>query len=314
MALSGFARSSSKSTPVNPPVINPSGDKKTKRNRARAIFEKLEKRVVFNADPIWVGGVYFESDQGSDLHGDEFVVQFKGGAPDTQLTQLVINLDQNAPGMGVADNIFDVAEGGLGADHAFPFKIEQLITKNPNAKVTASVVDGSMQLTLFFENFVAGDKLIFSIDVDEVQHFDPTETNLNEINLGLDPITSGVEFDGSRLSASFVAPHYQDINGVSTFKNQYDTIIAPSGLDLPPDNDRGLRDRSTGTAFSVTQIAKPISIAGTVYVDNNVNLIQDTNESGIANVELELFRKEGNQFITTVSRQQRIHKAVISSD
>ena len=268
----------------------------------RAIFETMEPRLMFDAAPIWVGGVYVESDQGGDQHGDSFYITFKGGAENTQLTRLVINTDQNASGIGVADNLFDITESGLGADHAFPFKLEQLIARDPKAKVTASVADGSMQLILTFENFYAGDRLIFSIDVDEVQHFDPAERDLNEINLGLDPITSGVEFQGSKFQASFTAPHYENIDGQSIFQNRYDTILAPSQLTLPADNEGGLRDRSAGTAFSVVQLPKPVSIAGTVFVDNNVNLKQDSGEAGIQGVAMELFRKEGSQYISTGHR------------
>jgi serine-aspartate repeat-containing protein C/D/E len=257
---------------------------------------------MFDADPIWVGGVYVEEDQGGDGHGDTFYVTFNGGAPNTKLTRLALNTDQNAPGYTVADNLFDITEGGMGADHAFPFKLERLIARDPNAKVTASVADGSTQLILTFENFYAGDQLIFSIDVDEVQHFDPAERNLSEINLGLDPITSGVEFQGTKFQASFTAPHYENIEGQSIFQNRYDTLLAPSKLNLPADNERGLRDRTAGTAFNVVQVPKPISIAGTVFIDNNVNLKQDADETGIQGVVLELFRKEGNQYVTTSHR------------
>lgn len=86
---------------------------------------------MFDAAPIWVGGVYVEEDQGSDEHGDTFYISFNGGAADTQLTKLVIHTDQNAPGYSVADNLFDVADGNLGADHAFPFKVNQLIARDP---------------------------------------------------------------------------------------------------------------------------------------------------------------------------------------
>jgi protocatechuate 3,4-dioxygenase beta subunit len=257
---------------------------------------------MFTVDPIWVGGVYIEADQGSDQHGDDFYVTFTGGAPNTQLTRLVIDLDQGLPGLGVADNIFDITESGLGADHAFDFRVEQLSTRDRQARVTALVVDGGTRLEINFENFYAGDRLVFTIDVDEIQHFDPDQTDLLEINLGLDPITSGVEFQGSKLQASFMAPHYQDIDGQGGYLNRYDTLLLPSGLNLPADNDNGLRDRTAGTAFSVTQIPKPISLAGTVFVDNNVNLVQEPAESGLAGVQLELFRKQGSGYISTGHR------------
>jgi serine-aspartate repeat-containing protein C/D/E len=270
--------------------------------RRKTIFETMEPRLMFDADPIWVGGVYIEADQGSDLHGDNFYITFTGGAANTQLTQLVINLDQNATGIGVADNLFDISDSGLGADHAFNFKVENLDARDNRAKVKATVVDGGMQLKLEFEHFYAGDRLFFSIDVDEVQHFDPRETNRDEINAGIDPITSGVEFQGSKFQASFVAPHFENIQGQSTYLNRYDSIIAPGNLELPADNENGLRDRTAGTAFSVTQIAKPISLAGTVYVDNNLNLRQDPGERSLSSVQLELLRQENGRYISTGHR------------
>ncbi len=87
-------------------------------------------------------------------------------------------------------------EAGLGADHAFNFTVESLDTRDSRAKVKATVVDGGMQLKLEFEHFYAGDRLFFSIDVDEVQHFDPQETNRDEINSGLDPSLRGSSSKG----------------------------------------------------------------------------------------------------------------------
>ncbi len=296
--LAGWSwkRSSSATAKQLPSVPAPSSRSKARK----ALLESMEPRLMFNADPIWVGGVYVEADQGSDLHGDNFYITFAGGAAETQLKKIVFDLDQNAPGLGVADNIFDIIDGaGLGADHAYDFDPEQIIARDPRAKVTSRVVDGGTKLELNFEHFYAGDRLIFTIDVDEIQHYDPNERDLDAINSGLDPITSGVEFQGSKFQASFVAPHYEDIQGQSIFQNRYDSILAPSQLNLPEDNAGGLRDRSAGTAFTVTQIAKPVSLAGTVFVDNNLNLQQDNGELGLRGVQLELFRKEGSSFVST---------------
>ncbi|MFO0922382.1 MAG: SdrD B-like domain-containing protein [Pirellulales bacterium] len=270
-----------------------------KRSIRRATVETMEPRLLFNADPIWLGGVYVESDIGHDDHGDLFYVSFKGGAQGTKLDRLILNTDQNATGYSVGDNIFDTLSTGLGADHAIGFKIEKLQTANPNAKVTATVDDASMKLVLQFENFYAGDLLVFSIDVDEVQHYDPSETNLDIINGGLDPITSGVEFQGSKLFGEFSAPHYEIVNGTGTFLNAYNTIVDPAGLPIPRDDDNGLRDRSAGTALSMQQIPKPISLAGTVYYDNDMDLTQDAIDQGIAGVQLELWLKQGNTYVNT---------------
>lgn len=263
-------------------------------NRRISSLEVMEPRTLMATDTLWVGGVYFEEDSGSDLHGDLFQVTFKGGAAGTELNRLIIDGDQNTPGFGVGDVFFDTIEAGMGADHAYPFRIVQLVTADPNAKVTATVQDGSTRLVLDFENFRAGDKLIFEIDVDEVEDFDPSETNLTVINDGIDPITSGVEFQGSSFEAFFSAPHFVDASATGTFMNRYDSMLAGTGLDLPQDDFQGKRDRSTGVATSTDQIPLPVTLAGKVFVDNDLNLIQSSGEKSLSSVRLDLYRKNSS--------------------
>ena len=275
----------------------------TRKSIRTTKLESLEARRLFNVDvdPIRVGGVYVEADSGSDAHGDSFYITFRGGAPGTQLNRLVIRTDQAGPGFTVADNLFDTVDGGRGADHAYPFRIESLVATNPTASVQATVADGGMELILNFKNFFAGDRLHFSIDVDEVQHL-YSITNIPEFNEGLDPITSGAEFEGSTMIANFIAPRFEDASVEGRFLNRYDAIVGPADLDLPADNEGGLRDRTAGTAASVEQKPKPISLSGVVFADNNLNLDLDPNEKGIAGVALELFRLDGDRFVATGHR------------
>ena len=262
--------------------------------------ETLENRTLFNVDPIWVGGVYVEEDQGGDSHGDSFYVTFRGGANGTQLTRLVIDTDQGAQGYSSGDNIFDTVESSssLGADHAFPYKLESITAVSPNARVIVEVSDGGTQLVLNFENFVAGDKVKFSIDVDEIQRYrgnsDPAAMNPD-----LDPVTSGVEFADSKIRASFTAHRFENASAQGTFVNAYDSVFASTGLDLPSDNAAGLRDRTAGAAATVVQVPKPIELAGAVYVDNNLSLTQDADEMGIGGVQLTLFRLENGNYVNT---------------
>ena len=262
--------------------------------------ESLETRTLFNVDPLWVGGVYVEEDNGGDAHGDSFYVTFRGGAEGTQLTKLVIDTDQGAPGFSSGDNLFDTVENStsLGADHAFPFKVDSLVAAASNARVSSEVTDGGMQLILTFENFYAGDKVKFSIDVDEIQRYrgNPSPTAMNP---DIDPITSGVEFADSKVRASFVAPRFENASAEGTFVNAYDSVLAPTGLDLPGDDKAGLRDRTAGAAATVVQVPKPIELSGTVYVDNNLSLTQDSGEPGIGNVSLTLFQLENGNYVTT---------------
>lgn len=263
------------------------------------ILEAMEKRYLMAADPIWVGGVYIESDIGSDLHGDTFHITFKGGAPGTQLTRLTINTDLNTPGFGLGDLFFDTADTGYGADHSYAFQVEELNSVNANASVRATVQDGGTLLVLDFTNFVAGDTLIFSIDVDEVQAFDPNERDLAVTNANFDPITSGVEFQHSVLRAEFTAPHYENVAGQDKYWNVYDANFAPGGLQLPEDNANGKRDRSAGAIVSLQQVPKPISLAGIVFEDNNQDLIIQSGEARLANVRLDLFRLENGNYVST---------------
>jgi serine-aspartate repeat-containing protein C/D/E len=263
----------------------------------RSLVESLEARNLFNADPLWIGGVFIEEDAGSDIHPDRFLIQFKGGAANTKLTKIVIDTDQLPTGWSRGDLFFDTAAGGRGADEHHPFRVV------PNAKfsesnVRAEVVDGGKQLVITFDNFSAGDIFEFTIDVDEVQFLD-NPNDIPAFNLDVDPIVSGVEFARSRLTASFTAPHYQDAVANTLYLNEYDAQLIPSGLDLPRDNDNGLRDRTTGTAVQTVQTPKPISLSGNVFVDNNLNLVRENGEVGIGNVLLTLFRFENGQYVST---------------
>ncbi|MFO0941131.1 MAG: SdrD B-like domain-containing protein [Pirellulales bacterium] len=268
-------------------------------SRFRSInVEQLEPRQLMASD-IRIGAVYAEQDSGSDIHPDMFYVSFEGGAADTQLTKLVLNGDFYLAGTSRGDMIFDTVKGGLGADEAHPFKVESLESKNGKATVKATVIDGSSQLVLEFTNFYSGDKLVFSIDVDEINHMKDGETDINKINEGMDPIASGVEFQETLMTANFVAPHYEDASGTGEFMNFYDSMVDPLNLSLPKDNDNGHRDRTTGVGFTTVQIPKPISLAGTVWVDANEDLVIGQNETRLANVNIELFKLSGSQFVST---------------
>jgi serine-aspartate repeat-containing protein C/D/E len=272
--------------------------------KRRCLFESMEPRHMLNAAPIHLGVVYFEEDSGADHHGDTFEILFEGGAPGTKLKQLVIDGDHGPAGLSFGDMIFDTAKGGLGADEAFNF---QIVSADGIGRVTATVHDGGTRLVLDFEGFDAGEKLLFSIDVDEVQDFTPGETNLDLINQGLDPIASGVEFQGSHLSATFTAPHYHEAASSGDFRNVYDPLFSGSQLLLSSGNAQGLRhddaggqrDRSAGTMLALQQRPLPVSIAGTVYLDANLNLRQESGEAGLAGVQLTLWKKVGNDYVVT---------------
>jgi serine-aspartate repeat-containing protein C/D/E len=290
----------------NGTTIRKSGGRTLRLDEAsrRCRFEAMEDRQMMDADPIKLGIVYIEEDSGSDLHGDTFEIMFEGGAAGTELTRLVIDTDHSPTGRGVGDLFFDTIKGGWGADEAFPM---QIVSQNGIQEVTWTVEDGGTRLVLNFKGFNAGEKLRFTVDVDEVQDYDPSITDINLINEGVDPITSGVEFQGSISTATFKAPHYYDVEGSREFRNLYDTQFAGTNLlkssgnanGLPEDNFEGKRDRSTGVMIPLQQIEKPITIAGKVFLDYDADLVQDAEDTGIGGVTMSLWKKVGNNYVFT---------------
>ena len=251
-------------------------------NRAAGI-EQMEPRLLLSVAPVHVGAVYIEEDLGSDLHGDVIEVSFEGGAPGTQLDRIVIDGDQNDVGFNVGDVFFDTNDAALGADFSFPFSV---ISQNGIDRVTASVDDGTTRLTLDFEGFEAGEVLRFSIDVDEVEFLDASQTDLMLINDGFDPITSGVEFQSSSLSATLSAPNFETANANSTFINRYDDVFDGTDLKLPPDDIDGKRDRTAGAVAQVQQQPIPVSISGHVFHDRDQDGQRDSGEEPIGGVSI----------------------------
>jgi hypothetical protein len=261
--------------------------------RRRCRYETFESRRMLNADPLHVGSVYIEQDLGSDLHGDTFELTFTGGAAGTTLDRVTINGDQTPANnnlipipLAQGDVFFDTDPTGLGADHAFPFTV---VSNSGVGSVQAFVVDGTTTLVLDFTGFEAGDKLTFTIDVDEVE-----KVNQANPNQGFDPVTSGLEFEGSSFQTEFSAPHYHDIDGTSTFLNFYDASFAGKNLDLPADDFQGKRDRSAGAVIDLQQQPLPVTISGNVWHDRDFDLQHDAGEEGIGGVTLQLWKKDEN--------------------
>ena len=293
----------------------PKSKGKSRRKRAKSAtaqssrhcrFEQMEERRVMTADPIKVGVTYHEEDGGSDLHGDTFEVLYEGGADGTEMTRLEINGDQGQAGYSVGDMIFDTIKAGYGADEAFPL---QIISSTGIDSVTWQLTDGGSKLVFQFTGFNKGEKLVFSVDVDEIQDFDPSETNQTIINEGIDPIASGVEFQGSQLTADFKAPHYFDSSGSGEFRNLYDPLFNGSNLlksqgnanGLPNDDFQGKRDRSTGVMVQLQQKIMPASIRGRVHLSDeecNCDTMESYN-SGLEGVKITLKDASGNIVGTT---------------
>ncbi len=260
-------------------------------------YELLEDRCLLASDVLQLGVVYTENDLGSDASSDTLEITFERGAPSTELTRMIIHGDHNKIGFDAGDIIFDVQNQGIGADQGFPFTIAQLTARHPEANVTAAVNDGSSALILNFQNFVAGDRVLLELDVDEVEiAVNGSDAEKNE---GIDPITSGIEFQGVRIVAEFAAENYLDSGAMTVFRNSYDAALQMSGLDLPADDANGMRDRTAAAFLSVMQTPLPVSISGSVYMDIENNQQQDQQDYALENVQIELWKFESDSYVPT---------------
>lgn len=239
--------------------------------------------------PINVGAVYYEAATGEDVGGDVFTITFNGGAGSTELTDLVIDTVKDpAKGFSPGDCFFHTAPGGIGAYESSPFTV---VSQQGIDSVTASVVNGGTSLALHFSGFHAGDKLVFTIDVDEKDA------------VGSSTLAEGWEFQGSHFSASFAAPHYYGASSSDTFVDVFGSKMAGKSLDLPSDDymppaPESQSDRTAGAAFTVTQQALPITIAGNVYEDSNFDGVRQAGEPGLGSVQIDLQAWDGTDYYT----------------
>ena len=267
--------------------------------------EMLEARRLMAADPIHVGVVYLETDYletdqdvGGDSQGDRFILSFTGGAPDTELSQIRIRTDKDGDGISVGDPIYDTAPGGRGKDGSHDFQIVRVITADgrtvdpKTVDLRTEVEDGGQELVLRLSNFKAGDRLEFTVDVDEVLR---NSIDLAVFNDRLDVITSGQEFQDSILEATFNAPHYETAHADAIFENDYGDPAGANGLNLPPDEGDDIDSRPNRSAAAVAhtgQVAKPVELSGQVWVDNNLDAVRQTGEQALAGVTLTLWKQD----------------------
>jgi len=258
----------------------------------RCRFEQMEPRqlLAVNVLPIQIGGVYYEDAGGDDAVADRFEVTFSGGAPGTQLTELIIQTDKNSDGdRDEGECFFDTKLGGAGVFGAIGLSI----LEHDGFTVTGMWVDdGGDTLRLTFSGFDAGETLVFSVDVDEQGYLDAS--NLAE----------GNEFEGSRLVGTFAADHYETVSGVDIFRDYYDAKLVASGLPLPPDDyvpppAQSLSNRTAGAIFSLTQTPLPITLSGTVFEDDNLTNTQNPGEDGIPGVHVALLELIDGEYVAT---------------
>ena len=259
---------------------------------------------MLSADPVIAAVTYLEADSGQDTGPDQFEVSFEGGADTTQLTQFTINGDQDESGsVTTGDMIFDVNGELPGTGGNFDFQFDAANSSGVEASDVGdvSVSSDGLSLVVNVSNFEAGDVFAFTIDVDEIE------------GRRLDTIASGVEFEGTFFETQFVdenftfvendlsidttlAEGFEQTQFEGVFYDEYDALFAEaesvSGgeFQLPFDNENGEENRTAGAIDAFDLVAKPITIEGNVYHDEDLDCVHDEDEDGISGVQIDLQR------------------------
>ncbi|MEX2168228.1 MAG: SdrD B-like domain-containing protein [Pirellulales bacterium] len=287
-------------------------------------FEQMEPRQLLAAaglvaPEVLLGAVYFEEATGDDSAGDVIQVSFVGGAPGTTLDRLVIDGDKDENGLSVGDVFFDTEDGGLGAFASVGLSV----ISHDGFDVTFEVIDGTSQIVFLLEGFDAGEKLVFSVDADEVQFIEAggvsaTGELLDASKIDTNSVVEGAEFQRSRVTGEFTAEGYVDLSMTGTFWDAFDTNMqtaeSATGLDLllPPDRyepNHDYTDRTAGAVVHKPQV--PLAtLAGWVYHDRSDDgqFDRDNNEVGIGGVTLELLDANGNATGTTTVTSTEVGK------
>jgi serine-aspartate repeat-containing protein C/D/E len=259
-------------------------------------FEQVEPRCLLAAD-IQLGAVYEDPASGTKAIPNTFTISWSGGAPGTELKQLIISTDPNGnPIVQVGDPFFDTAPGSPGVYSYSPLNI---ISHNGFQVTGQSPAMGSTQLVLNFSGFTPGKQLVVTIDVEDLDSH------------GVNATVNGHEFEGSLMTGVFSAPHYYDDTLNGTFEEFFQSSLDASGLSLPgKDYIGGLIGGTTvntvptpvytaGAFASNQQTPLPITLEGTVYYDPDLNNLQEPGEPGIPNVQLNLLQNNGTAYVPT---------------
>jgi serine-aspartate repeat-containing protein C/D/E len=270
--------------------------------------EELETRRAMAVNPLHFGSVYYEEATGDDSQGDVISITYAGGAPGTQLTQVTIDGDKLGDGLTLGDMFWDIAPGGRGVFNSVPLQIVSHVGFTVNS-ITLS--DGGTFMTIDATGWDPGEKLVFSLDVDEQGFLNSTA------------VAEGGEWEGTLITGTFTNPNYETVTGSVIYYDFFNPIftsttnLSGQKLDLPPDSyippdsvDR--EDRTAGAAFVLQQEPKPIMLSGVVFHDRDLSVGQDAGEEGIAGVTLELLEWNGTAYVstgkTTVTNDQGEYK------
>lgn len=275
-------------------------NRKKTRNHRICRFEEVEQRELLSASPyappdaIDFGIVYHddysptETGQVEATQGDTFIVSWGGGAENTKLTRLIIDLSTVSGDYLYFNTDPNSPQGSNGAAWDFQIAADSDVK---NCAFTLSENERKVTIT-FGENFSANKVLKFTVDV------------ARRLPSGaIEPVVNGATFEGVSMSAIFEATNYADKTIVTNFLNDYNI---PSNLKVPADDysfpDESHRASTAGAIITGNE-QTPLKgkISGYVYEDRNNNGIKDNGENGIPNASLSLWVWDNrlNQYVTT---------------
>jgi protocatechuate 3,4-dioxygenase beta subunit len=294
-------------------------------------FEQLENRELLSVTPIQLGATYLEvcsgSDKSSSLVSDGtevanlFEVAYTGGADNTKLTSFTIDLGECS--------VFDVnSNDSIGVGNAYNLKV---LSSTGFEVASWNISADGTKLTMQFKDtdggFNKGEKLVFSVDVDEVLDNSPTVDGVEFV----DRTVAGRFWQGASLTGTFAAAHMEDITTPATsfthidhyrpadtaeyFTGELSTLLPNADYDNEAANkympksrapvEGGDNENFVYTAAALANVTqKPLStISGTVYHDKDGDNVQDSGESGIKNVTITLLNAQ-NEVVATVSTDE----------
>ena len=122
----------------------------------------------------------------------------------------------------------------------------------------------------------------------------------------LQRFVEGEEFEGSKMFATFSAPHFFDTKTSQDDPPRFFDVFtfADLNLNLPPDDyippgQSAAPVRTAGVSAVLTPVPLPITISGTVFEDINLNNNREPGDVGISGVSLTLLELQGNTYVST---------------
>lgn len=254
------------------------------------------------AADIYLGSVYYEdTTDGNDTTPDVIDVTWTGGPAGAELKTLTINMDKNGNGtLDPGETFFDTAGANFGVGQFGNANLQ--LTGNGFTILSATPLggsgipgdwDGATGITLTFSGFEAGEHLLIKVDIDEHGFMN-----------GASALVEGDEFQYSKMTATFAAPHYKNVTGSDVFLDEYlDAKADQVGLPrddyfTPPTPIAPLR---TAGAFIHLQPEPLGAIRGNVHVDYDGDCLYDPGELKLGGVTIELLDAQGNVIRTTTT-------------